>query len=136
MIWTGSVVFAFFGLRGDAVALALPEAIGGPMLQPEAQFWALGALIATVLGGSQALSRGLFSRMIPKSQEAEFFSIYEISERGTSWLGPFVFAAVNALYGNVRPAILSVLIFFVVGLALLMTVNVVRAIKESGNAEA
>jgi UMF1 family MFS transporter len=130
-IWTGAVISAFLGLRGDAVALALPEALGGPMLQPEAQFWVLGALIAIVLGGSQALSRSLFSRMIPKSQEAEFFSIYEISERGTSWLGPFIFAAVNLLTGNLRPAILSVVLFFVIGLAILIFVNVARAEREA-----
>ena len=50
--------------------------------------WAMGAVIAIILGGSQALSRSLFSRMIPAGREASFFGIYEVSERGTSWLGP------------------------------------------------
>jgi UMF1 family MFS transporter len=74
----------------------------------------------------------MFAQMIPPEKEAEFFSIYEISERGTSWLGPFVFGFVNQVVGNLRPAILSVVIFFVVGLAILLTVNATRAIAESG----
>jgi MFS transporter, UMF1 family len=133
-IWTAAVIFAYAGLTGDAVVLALPSALGGPMPQAEAKFWALGAIIATVLGGSQALSRSLFSRMIPKTQVAEYFSIYEISERGTSWMGPFVFAVVNQNYGNVRPAILSVVAFFVIGLAILYFVNVPRAVREAETA--
>ena len=53
-------------------------------LQTTAQAWGLGIAIAIVLGGSQALSRSLFSQMIPDGREASFFSLYEISERGTS----------------------------------------------------
>ena len=75
--------------------------------------------------------RSLFSQMVPQDKEAEFFSIYEISERGTSWMGPFLFAAVNQSLGNLRPAILSVVIFFVVGLILLARVNVKQAMQEA-----
>ena len=88
-------------------------------------------LIALVLGGSQALSRSLFSQMIPVGREAEFFSFYEISERGTSWLGPFVFGVVNQATGSLRVGLLSVIIFFIVGLAILFTVNVARAISDA-----
>ncbi|MBU6359146.1 MAG: MFS transporter [Chloroflexi bacterium] len=95
------------------------------------QFWLLGAVIALVLGGSQALSRSLFSKMIPRGREAEFFSFYEISERGTSWMGPLVFGLVNQLTGSMRLGILSLIFFFVVGLALLIPVNVKRAIAEA-----
>jgi UMF1 family MFS transporter len=89
------------------------------------------------MGGSQAISRSLFAQMIPPGKEAEFFSIYEISERGTSWIGPLIFGLVNQWLGNLRPAILSLIFFFVVGLVLLVTfVNVPRAIAESGQREA
>jgi len=71
--------------------------------------------------------------MIPPGKEAEFFSIYEVSERGTSWIGPLLFGLVNDLFGNLRLAILSLILFFVVGFMLLtFWVNVERAIKESG----
>ncbi|HYY57471.1 MAG TPA: MFS transporter, partial [Pyrinomonadaceae bacterium] len=80
-------------------------------MQTIRQAWVMAAMIAVVLGGSQALSRSLFSRMIPKGREASFFGIYEISERGTSWIGPLVFSIVVARTGSYRQAVLS-LIFF------------------------
>jgi UMF1 family MFS transporter len=97
------------------------------------QFFALAGFIGFVLGGSQALSRSLYSQMIPRGEEAEYFSLYEISERGTSWLGAVTFATVNELTGSYRAAILSLIAFFVVGFVLLAVVNVRRAIVEAGN---
>jgi UMF1 family MFS transporter len=97
------------------------------------QFFALAGFIGFVLGGSQALSRSLYSQMIPHGKEAEYFSLYEISERGTSWLGAVTFATVNQLTGSYRAAILSLVVFFVVGFVLLIAVNVRRAIVEAGN---
>src|SRR5258705_1121822 len=67
------------------------------------------AVIAIVLGGSQALSRSLFSRMIPAGREASFFGIYEVSERGTSWMGPLVFGAVVAATNSYRQALLCLI---------------------------
>lgn len=97
------------------------------------QFFALAALIGFVLGGSQALSRSLYSQMIPRGKEAEYFSLYEISERGTSWLGAVTFATVNQLTGSYRAAILSLVAFFVLGFVLLALVDVRRASVEAGN---
>ena len=82
-------------------------------LETVAQAWVLGAVIAIVLGGSQALSRSLFSRMIPAGREASFFGLYEISERGTSWIGPLVFGVVVGMTGSYRQAILSLIVLFV-----------------------
>ncbi|HEY6042750.1 MAG TPA: MFS transporter, partial [Anaerolineae bacterium] len=77
----------------------------------------------------------LFAQMIPPGKEAEFFSFYEVSERGTSWLGPLLFGLVNQVLGSLRPAILSLIFFFVVGLILLaFNVNVPLAIKEAKEA--
>ncbi len=102
-------------------------------LQTETQFFVMAFVLALVLGGSQALSRSLFSKMIPRGREAEFFSFYEISERGTSWLGPLVFGLVNQWFKSLRLGILSLIFFFVVGLVVLLTVNVPQAIREAGN---
>ncbi len=115
VIWAAVVIYAYFGLQGDSRVT---------------QFFVLGIFIAIVMGGSQAISRSIFAQMVPKSKEAEFFSIYEISERGTSWLGPFLFAFVNQTQGNLRPAILSLIFFFVVGLAILPFVNVKKAVED------
>ncbi|HXV99889.1 MAG TPA: MFS transporter, partial [Anaerolineae bacterium] len=115
VVWSGLVIYAF------------------GFLYTAAQFWILGAILALVLGGSQALSRSLFSQMIPKNRESEYFSLYEISERGTSWLGPVVFALALQLTGTQRVSIVMLIIFFVVGLILLYLTDVKKAIVEAGN---
>jgi UMF1 family MFS transporter len=99
------------------------------------QAWVMAIVIAIVLGGSQALSRSLFSRMIPAGREASFFGIYEVSERGTSWMGPLLFSIVVARTGSYRQALLSLIVFFVVGLVGLFFVDTDRAVHEAGNVE-
>jgi 1-acyl-sn-glycerol-3-phosphate acyltransferase len=91
----------------------------------------MSAVIATVLGGSQALSRSLFSRMIPEGLEASFFAIYEISESGTSWIGPLVFAVVVATTNSYRDALLSLLALLAVGTLLLLRTHVETAFVEA-----
>jgi len=98
-----------------------------------AGFFALSAAIGLVLGGSQSLSRSLYARMIPPGREAEYFSFYEISERGTSWLGPLLFGLALQVTDSYRVAILSLIAFFVAGGVLLARVDVTRATAESGN---
>jgi UMF1 family MFS transporter len=115
VIWSGTLVYAYGFLR------------------TEAQFFALAAVIALVLGGSQALSRSVFSQMIPANQEAEYFSLYELSDRGTSWLGPLLFGLALQFTSSYRVAILSLIVFFVVGLALLSRVDVRLATIEAGH---
>lgn len=99
------------------------------------QFYAVALGIGLVLGGTLALTRSLFSQMVPPGREAEYFALYEIGEKGTSWLGPLVFAAVADATGSFRPAILSLIAFFVVGGLLLAAVPVGRAIRAAGNEE-
>jgi UMF1 family MFS transporter len=96
-------------------------------------FFVLAAGIGLVLGGSQALSRSLFSHLIPPGKEAEYFSAYEMSDRGTSWLGPLLFGVTYQLTGSYRDAIISLVAFFVIGFALLARVPVRRAISDAGN---
>lgn len=115
VIWSALVIFAYAAL------------------QTETQLFVMGAVLAMVLGGSQALSRSLFSQMIPADHEAEYFGFYEISERGTSWLGPLAFGLAVQLTGSQRSAIVSLIIFFIVGLALLSRINVKKAMIDSGN---
>ncbi|GGQ32314.1 MFS transporter [Streptomyces roseolilacinus] len=98
-----------------------------------AWFYALAAAIGLVLGGSQALSRSLFSHLVPRGKEAEYFSAYEMSDRGLSWLGPLVFGLAYQLTGSYRDAIVSLVLFFVAGFALLARVPVRRAVAAAGN---
>jgi MFS transporter, UMF1 family len=86
-----------------------------------------------VLGGSQALSRSLFSQLIPKGKEGEYYGFYEISDKGTSWLGPLAFGLVYQITDSYRIGIVALVGFFVVGFVLLMLVPLRRAIVAAGN---
>jgi UMF1 family MFS transporter len=114
-LWCGIVIYAY-------AALHTPQ-----------EFWFLGFLVGMVLGSSQALSRSLFSQLVPKSRESTYFGIYEISERGTAWIGPLVFALSVQLTGSSRVAILPVIAFFVFGLIVLYFTDVRKGILEAGN---
>ena len=116
VLWSGTVAIAFFVPRG---------AFG--------VFLALGVLIGLVLGGSQALSRSLYSQLIPKDREAEFFSFYQAMERGTSWFGTLTFGLVHQFTDSYRWAIIALLGFFLVGGYLLSKVDVRQGIIDAGN---
>jgi MFS transporter, UMF1 family len=116
LIWTLMVVITY----------ALPAGQQNPYL-------AIAAGIGFVLGGSQALSRSLYSQVIPRAREAQYFSFYEISERGTSWLGTLAFGIAFGLTGSYRQSVLLIIAFFVIGGLLLLRVNIRQAITESGN---
>ncbi len=96
-------------------------------------FLALAAGIGLVVAGTQALSRSLFSQLIPLGREAEYFSLYQACERGTSWLGTLVFGIVHQVTGSYRWAIVALLVFFVIGGLLLRRVDIARGIREAGN---
>jgi len=114
-IWSAIVIYAY------------------AFLNTVAQAYVMSGMIGFVLGGSQALSRSLFSKMIPRGRESAFFGIYEISERGTSWIGPLVFGLVAQLTNSYRPAILALIFFFIVGSLLLLFTNTKKAISDAGN---
>ncbi|MGY1638380.1 MFS transporter [Geodermatophilus sp. SYSU D00742] len=114
--WIG-VLLAAFSLQEGAVA----------------QFYALAAVIGLVQGGTQALSRSLFSQLIPAGKEAEYYGFYEISDRGTSWLGPLAFGLTYQFTGSYRYAIVSLVVFFVAGFIALATLPVRRAVLAAGN---
>ena len=98
-----------------------------------APFLALAVGIGLVMGGTQALSRSFFSLLIPRGREAEYFSLYQAAERGTSWLGTLVFGLVHQMTHSYRPAIFALIVFFVVGGLLLWRVDPERGIREAGN---
>lgn len=114
VIWTGIVVYAY------------------GFLQSVAHAWIMGVVLALVLGGSQALSRSLFSQMIPSGHEAGFFGLYEISERGTSWIGPFIFGLTATVTGSYRQAILSLAVLFLAGMLMLVLTDTEQAIADAG----
>ena len=90
-----------------------------------------GAVVALVLGGTQALTRSLYSQLIPTGHEAAYFSLYEIGDKGTSWIGPAVFAIVRTETHSYRAGILTLPMLFIIGMALLVFVNVPKATQEA-----
>lgn len=99
-------------------------------MQTERDFYMLALLVATVQGGSQALSRSLFASMIPKARSSEFFGFFSVFDKFGSIAGPAAFELVSRSTGSSRDAILSVTAFFVVGAAVLTQVDV-----EKGRAD-
>jgi UMF1 family MFS transporter len=96
-------------------------------------FLALAVLIGIVLGGTQALARSLYSQLVPLGREAEYFSLYQAAERGTSWSGTLLFGLVFQLTHTYRAAIVALIAFFVLGGSLLARVDVRRGIVDAGN---
>ena len=90
---------------------------------------ALGAAVATVQGGSQALSRSLLGRMMPPSKSAEFYGFFSVSEKFSGIAGPAVFGLVSQLVGHSRLSIVSLIIFFIAGAAVLRLVNEKEGIR-------
>jgi UMF1 family MFS transporter len=121
VIWSGVVIYTYGGLYGESRVL---------------QFFILGIFIALVMGGSQAISRSLFAQMVPIGKEAEYYSFYEVSERGTSWTGPLIFGLANQIFGSLRFGILALIFYFIAGLIILPFVNVNKAIDDVKKFEA
>lgn len=113
VIWISTLIYAYAWLKTTR------------------DFYFMAIAIAMVLGGSQALSRSVFSQMIPKGQESEYFGLYEISDKGTSWLGPLLFGLALQFTGSYRVALLSLIVFFVLGMVLLVKVNVSEGARQA-----
>lgn len=113
VIWTGVLIYAYGFVRSTA------------------EFFVLSGLVGFVMGGTQALSRSTYSLMIPKGREAEYFALYEVSDRGTSWIGPLVFGLAMQFTHSYRVSILSLIVFFIAGFFILWRVDVQRAYEEA-----
>jgi len=112
VIWTGVLVYIYLEVKTTL------------------QFFVMAAIVALVLGGSQALSRSLYAQLIPKLKEAQYYAIYEVSDKGTSWLCPLFFGLALQFTKSYRIAILSLIVFFIAGLLVLLKVDVKRGEQD------
>jgi len=95
-----------------------------PSLQAKtAMFWLLSVLVASTMGGIQALSRSFFGKLVPPEQSAEFFGFYNISGKFATITGPFLVGITGQLTGQSRYGVLSILVLFLVGSLLLSRVG-------------
>ncbi len=116
--WTLVAIWGFFiGFSGD----------------PETEVWLLGVTVGMILGGSQSASRALQGNFTPDENSAEFFAFYGIAGKFASVIGPVVYGSVYALIG-IRSAILSLGVFFVIGLVILLTVDEEEGMRQANTA--
>ena len=113
VLWSGIVLYAWTALSTTSQALVL--AVG----------------IALVLGGSQALARSLFVSMIPPGRENAWMGLYQTAERGTSWIAPLLFGVALSATGSYRLGLASLLVLFVGGGLLLLTVDADRGVAQA-----
>jgi UMF1 family MFS transporter len=99
-------------------------AVWGYFIDSVVEFWFLAWLVATVQGGSQALSRSLYAAMSPAAKSGEFFGLFGVMEKFSAIIGPALFVAAGLLFGSSRPAVLSLVVIFILGGYLLTRVNV------------
>lgn len=124
--------------RSIILALIIYSVIAawGFFLNSTIEFWFLAWMVAIVQGGSQALSRSLYSSMSPKAKSGEFFGLYGIMEKFSSIIGPLLFAAAVAAFGSSRPAIISLIVFFIIGGFLLTRVNIAHGQRVAAEEDA
>jgi UMF1 family MFS transporter len=114
----------YLAIWSAAVATAL-------IIDSRLEFWLLSVVLGLVMGGAQTVSRSIMAMMTPERQRAEFFGFFNLSGKATSWLGNFVFGAVMLATGKTRIAVASLLVFFIVGLALVWWVDVARGRRDA-----
>ncbi|MEN3026844.1 MAG: MFS transporter [Chlorobiota bacterium] len=119
----GSLAFGMLAQRFGAkrvllwslgVWIAVLSYVALGLRSPE-EFVVMAMLVGLVLGGTQALSRSLFSLYIPKQREAQYFSLYELSDRGSSWMGPLLFGMVLQWSGSYRLSVAVIAALFGIG---------------------
>ncbi|BBB49135.1 MFS transporter [Pelolinea submarina] len=111
-------------------------AIVGYFMTKEWHFLLLGFGVATVQGGSQALSRSLIGKLMPKNKSAEFYGFFSVSEKFNTVIGPAVFSLINQLTGNSHLAIISLIVFFLAGIAILAKVDIERGAEVAQKEDA
>lgn len=109
-VWSGVVIYAYF-------------------IHTAVEYFILGGVVGLVLGGSQAISRSLYASMVPEDSPAEFFGFYSVVNKFSAVWGPFIFAIIRHWTGSSRNAILSVIVFFLLGFLLLAFVDENKARK-------
>jgi UMF1 family MFS transporter len=98
-------------------------AVFGRTITTATGYFILGGAVGVVLGGTQALSRSLYSQLVPREEAAVYFGFFSVLTKLSAILGPLVFAVVRQVTGSARPAILSLVVFFVLGMILLTRVR-------------
>ncbi len=120
-------------MLGLVIYIIIP--VWGFFLTTKAEFFMIGWLVGTVQGGTQALSRTIYARLLPPSKSGEFFGLYGLSEKFAGILGPLLYGAVGQITHSPRSSILSIAVFFVIGIILLWRVNIEKGARIAAEEE-
>lgn len=130
-----AIVFGYLGEKWDTkkaiyvgLAVYLGVTVWGYFLQYEWQFYAMAAIIGLVQGGVQSLSRSYFARLIPENKSGEFFGFYNMMGKFAAMIGPLLVGFTAVLTGSARLSILSVVLLFIAGGAVLWFVREEEAV--------
>lgn len=108
VLWSCVVIYAFY-------------------MTSSTEYMILGIVVGIILGASQALSRSYYGSMIPEGASAEFYGFYSVFTKFSAIWGPLTFAIIRQVTGSARQSILSLIVFFIAGVALLFFVNEEKA---------
>lgn len=101
------------------------------VVQTPTQFYLLASTVGLVMGGVQALARSTYSKFLPETQDhASYFSFYDVTEKVGIVVGTFSFGFLEATLGSIRYSVISIAVFFIVGLFLLFLVPKLKSEKE------
>lgn len=126
----GSKRALYISLAVYAVIISL-----GYFMTSALHFYLLAIVVGFVQGGSQAVARSIFSRLVPKKQSAEFFGFLSVSSKLASSFGPFVFGLASTMFKSSRMGILALLVFIIGGMVMLMFVNLDKGRREAEEAD-
>ncbi len=115
-----------------ALCLWIVVTILAYFVNEKSHFFVIASIAGLGLGSVQAASRTFYSQFIPKGQEAEFFGVYSLVGKSSAIIGPLVFGYISSTFGSQRPAILSVAMFFILGLIIIKTVEIVLNKDKEG----
>jgi UMF1 family MFS transporter len=120
-------------ILGLVIYIIIP--IWGYFLTTKAEFFMIGWLVGTVQGGSQALSRTIYTKLLPPSKSGEFFGFYGLSEKFAGILGPLLYGIVGQITHSPKSSILSIAVFFIIGIILLWRVDIEKGSKVAREEE-
>ncbi|MHA1597441.1 MAG: MFS transporter, partial [Alphaproteobacteria bacterium] len=142
---TAGIGAAAFGYMDDAVgakktiivALLGLGVLGGALLVVEGKtlFWVFGVPLGFFVGPAQAASRSMMARLVPPERLNEMFGLYALSGKATAFLGPALLGMVTVAYDSQRAGMATVLVFFAVGLLLLLRVPETRCTDDPNQSD-
>jgi len=105
--------------------------IAAYIVQSPTQFYILASFVGLVMGGVQALARSTYSKLLPETEDhASYFSFYDVTEKIGIVVGTFTFGFLEATLGSIRYSVISIAIFFIIGLILLFLVPKIKDTNE------